>query len=687
MRWFHDRSTLAKLLGLVVGLCLITSGVGYLGVTTARVVKDDLDDVSSDLVPGSILAGRIEADIYQIGNDARSAVLASDAKETSDLIGNANQDLTDLDKDIHDFKALPMDATDTALIAQFDAKYPAWKAAMQQVLASAAKRTDADDAVASDMLLHTVAPDARALETTVGDLTTSQARQAAESDAQADASFDSATRLLIIVIAVSVAAGLGIGVFIARSLALPLQAMAAAAEAIAVGDLSQDVSLDRRDEVGRAVAAFRRAIAYLRGMAEVAEAMAEGDLSHDVEPASPRDVLGNAFTSMISNLRDLVGHVQSSANGLAEASAQLGMAATHTGAAVQQVAVAVQSLASSASETSQNADHTNAAMNQMSGAIDGIARGATEQARQVQLASATATEMANGVELVASNAQQVAAATQQTREAARQGAAAVRQTVHGMGEIQEVVSTAAEKVQDLGKLGDRIGQVVEMIDDIAEQTNLLALNAAIEAARAGEHGKGFAVVADEVRKLAERSGRETKAIGELIQQVQQRTQDAVSAMESGASKVDLESARADKAGLALDEILKAVESTVTQVTDIATEAYRMSASARTVNEGMQAVGAVVEENTAATEEMAAQSAQVSDAVQTIASIAQEQSASTEEISASAEEVNAQVEEMSAQAEELAATAEQLRTLVSRFKLQSAPAPVALRSAAALKRAA
>jgi methyl-accepting chemotaxis protein len=238
-----------------------------------------------------------------------------------------------------------------------------------------------------------------------------------------------------------------------------------------------------------------------------------------------------------------------------------------------------------------------------------------------------------------------------------------------MAEIQAVVETATSKVNELGKLGERIGQVVETIDDIAEQTNLLALNAAIEAARAGEHGKGFAVVAEEVRKLAERSSRETKQIGELIAQVQSGTRDAVDAMGAGSAKVEQGSVKADQAGAALRAIMDAVERTVRQVTEIAAAAEQMSAAARTVTDGMQSISAVVEQNTAATEQMAAQSGQVATAIQSIAAVSEEQSASTEEVSASAEEMSAQIEEMSAQAQELAATADQLKGLVARFKLQ------------------
>lgn len=494
------------------------------------------------------------------------------------------------------------------------------------------------------------------------------------------ASFEAASIELLRTSSVAVAVGALLAALVImllmRPLADGLRQLTVAAHGLAEGDIDQQVSINGRDELGQMAAAFRALIGYQREMAAAADAIAAGDLTRAVQPASERDTLGTAFASMRTNLSDLVARVQEVALGVAHSSADLGTATAQAGTTVQQFTQAIQNVAAGAQDTSRSAQETNDAVAQLGDAIDGIARGASDQARQVQAASATATQMAAGVEQVASNAHSVAAASEQTRASAEQGAAAVRETVTGMTDIREVVAQAAGKVQDLGKLGDKIGAVVETIDDVAEQTNLLALNAAIEAARAGEHGKGFAVVADEVRKLAERSSRETKQIAGLIRDVQTGTKDAVAAMEAGAVKVQQGSARADQAGVALEQILRAVESTVRQVTEIASSSQEMAAGARSMTDAMQSISAVVEENTAATEEMAAQSGQVSTSIQAIAAVAGEQSAASEQVSASAEEMSAQVEEMGAQAQELAVTADQLKSLVARFKLDHSNAGTA-----------
>jgi len=390
--------------------------------------------------------------------------------------------------------------------------------------------------------------------------------------------------------------------------------------------------------------------------------------------------LGASIDSMLAhyedarvNLSEMIAGVRGTTGQLQDQTIQVREAAHKLRGGTEDVSRAIEQVACSVEQTSQSAGDTNSAVGQLQSAIEAIAGGASEEARQVQVATSTAAQMADGVEQVAASAQEVAEASRDARKAAQQGADAVRETVAGMAGIQAVVTDAAEKVTELGVLSSQIGAVVETIDEIAEQTNLLALNAAIEAARAGEHGRGFAVVADEVRKLAERSSRETRQIADLIKKVQDGTEQAVTAMRRGADEVKGGSVRADEAGRALEDILQAVENTARQVGEIATAAQQLAAGAGSVTDAMRSMSAVVEENMAASEQMSAQSSGVSSAITSIAELARNQSASTREVTSRTEAMTGDVSVMTAEIDDLADTVSGLERLVGRFKLASAAA--------------
>jgi len=295
----------------------------------------------------------------------------------------------------------------------------------------------------------------------------------------------------------------------------------------------------------------------------IAQRVAEGDLTVRMETG--RTGVYEAMRRMVDELRHVMSKVNQSSQELLSAASQLNANASSTAAGSHQVVSQAATVATASEEM-----------------------------------SATSSDIAN-------NCHQAANSSSHASEAAQSGADIVRETVDGMNRIAGKVRDSAEVVEKLGARSEQIGEIVGTIEDIADQTNLLALNAAIEAARAGEQGRGFAVVADEVRALAERTTRATREIGEMIKSIQSETKLAVKVMESGVGEVRDGIAGAARSGQALETILEQVNDVTAQINQIATAAEEQTATTREITNNILAISDTVQISNKGTQEISAAS--------------------------------------------------------------------------------
>ncbi len=253
------------------------------------------------------------------------------------------------------------------------------------------------------------------------------------------------------------------------------------------------------------------------------------------------------------------------------------------------------SLSQMVSRVNQSASEVSSAASQLTSTSRQIAVGTEEVVSQANTVATAGEEMTATSHDIARNCQFAAEGAKQASKSAQDGVAVVDRTITVMNQIAAKVQESAKTVENLGARSDQIGAIIGTIGDIADQTNLLALNAAIEAARAGEQGRGFAVVADEVRALAERTTRATKEISDMIKAIQNETKGAVAIMEQGVRQVESGTEEASRSGAALQDILEQISAVAMQVNQIATAAEEQTATTSEIASNMQQITDVVEQ--------------------------------------------------------------------------------------------
>ncbi|MGG0821954.1 methyl-accepting chemotaxis protein [Paenibacillus turicensis] len=353
----------------------------------------------------------------------------------------------------------------------------------------------------------------------------------------------------------------------------------------------------------------------VKRISDAANQIANGDLTGEEITLRNRDELNDlaiSFNTMTTNLRTMIEAV---------------------GATSEQVAASSEELQASAEQNTK-------ASEQISEIVEELATGTSGQVDIVSRSSQAMNEMATGSGQIAELAQSVSESAIDAANQSAEGNVIIQDAVEQMGSVQASITSLSKLMMGLGERSAEIGTITEVINGIARQTNLLALNAAIEAARAGEHGRGFAVVADEVRKLAEESSTSAQRITDLVHLMQQDTSQAVAAVKENSVETENGMEVVTKAGHAFEQILNAVNK----------------------------VAGEIQEVSAGAEQMAASSDEVVKYMEQISSIAMGASEGAHNVSAATEEQLASMEEIAASSSSLSQMAEQLQEHVNKFKV-------------------
>jgi methyl-accepting chemotaxis protein len=647
MNWFNNIKISKKLLLSFSSVLFLMIMLGVFSILKLKEVNACSDDLGRKWMPGISILAKINDDCNTYRRQQMRHVLDGTLEEKNSVELEMQNMLGKINNDISTYEPLISSEKERSLYLDFKKSWDDYLYGSKRFLAISDQNQFAD---AKNFLLEGLKQPFIDVDNKLNEEIDFNKAGAASSSNFANDTYSSALTLLIIIMFFTVLLGLLIAFIISKYLQNVIAQISNRIESLsdicisnlsngcsqlAEGDLNISIAtgtkpLDiiNKDEIGilasninlvisktqATVNSVEKAVEAIKGTIiesnKIVSAAAEGDLVTRGNSSKFKGSYKELVEGLNKTLDYFVQPLTESGNTLTQLSQgdltarMLGEYKGHYQSVKENINNLGEWLEKVIIEVSEAVQATASAASQISSSSEEMAAGAEEQGSQTLEVAGAVDEMIKTILKTTKNSSIAAETAKGAGISANAGGKVVLETIEGMNRIADVVKNSAETVQALGKNSDQIGEIIQVIDDIADQTNLLALNAAIEAARAGEQGRGFAVVADEVRKLAERTTKATKEIAGMIKQIQKDTFGAVESMSKGTEEVEKGKALADKAGESLKEIITGSDMAVDVITQVAVASEELSGTSEEISKNLERINNVTQESTAGISQIA-----------------------------------------------------------------------------------